>query len=100
MPALAGKPTVWRIVKQAMYHLERALRLRKHEASNWTDTIEEHEALVKAIIGGDVEVAVGIISQHIDRNLVEVRKVREAYPDYFGTPRRSGRTKQALSVAM
>lgn len=98
MPALAGKPTVWRIVKQAMYHLERALRLRQRESSNWTDTIDEHEALVKAMIGGDAEGAVGIITQHIDRNLIEVRKVRETCPDYFGTARRSGRAKQMVSV--
>jgi DNA-binding GntR family transcriptional regulator len=96
MPVLAGKPTVWRIVKQAMYHLERALRLRKREASNWTETMAEHEALVNAIIGRDAEGVTAVIAQHIERNLIEVRKVREAYPEYFGTARRGGRSKPEL----
>ncbi|HTJ91750.1 MAG TPA: GntR family transcriptional regulator [Pararobbsia sp.] len=96
LPALAGKPAVWRIVKQAMYHLERALRLRKRESSNWTDTIAEHEALVQAIIGRDAEAAVRVIERHIERNLVEVRKVRETYPEYFGTARRSARVRPEL----
>jgi GntR family transcriptional regulator, rspAB operon transcriptional repressor len=90
MAALAGKPAVWRIVRQAIYHVERPLRLRASESANWTDTMREHEAIVEAIIGGDGEQAVAIITRHIDRNLGEVRKVRDQHPQLFGVPRRGG----------
>lgn len=98
MPALIGKPSVWRIVKQAMYHLERALRLRKREASNWTDTIAEHEALVDAIIRRDGNAAAEVVEKHIDRNLIEVRRVSEAYPQLFEGARRMGRSRSVVAA--
>jgi GntR family transcriptional regulator, rspAB operon transcriptional repressor len=90
MAALAGKPAVWRIVRQAIYHIERALRLRTSESSNWTATMREHEAIVEAVIAHKGDEAAAIIARHIDRNLDEVRKVREAHPQLFGVPRRGG----------
>jgi GntR family transcriptional regulator, rspAB operon transcriptional repressor len=96
MASLAGKPAVWRIVRQAIYHLERALRLRTVETSNWTDTVREHEAIVEAIVTGNGDEAAAIITRHIDRNLGEVRKVREQYPQLFGTPRRGGGSRPTV----
>jgi GntR family transcriptional regulator, rspAB operon transcriptional repressor len=96
MPALVGKPNVWWVIKRAMYHLERALRLRKREASNWSETIREHEALVYAIIGRDAEEATSVIRRHIDRNLGEVRIVCDAHPQYFCPNRHRGRPKPEL----
>jgi DNA-binding GntR family transcriptional regulator len=96
MASLAGKPAVWRIVRQAIYHLERALRLRTVETSNWTDTMREHEAMVEAIIAGHGDEAAAIITRHIDRNLGEVRKVREQHPQLFGAPRRGGGSRPTV----
>jgi DNA-binding GntR family transcriptional regulator len=96
MASLAGKPSVWRIVRQAIYHLERALRLRTIETANWTDTMREHEALVEAIVAGKGDEAAAVITRHIDRNLGEVRRVREQYPQFFGVPRRGGGSRPTV----
>lgn len=78
-----GVPDLWRFVRQRGGHIDRLRRLHLPVAGKMREIIEQHTAIVDAIVSGDVMRAQDALRMHLSRSLDFAERLRETHPQYF-----------------
>lgn len=84
--SISGHGSAWRNVSQAKAHLDRARRLSLPIPGQIDHLVEEHEAVVTALLAGDEEAAVSALRLHLRKVFDDIGAIRAEHPDYFGEP--------------
>jgi len=80
---LSGNHTLIGVVTNMRAHLNRVRMLSLRLLQNIDSLIQEHEALVTALNGGDGLLADEMLSHHLRRLNQDLKRVRSHYPSYF-----------------
>jgi DNA-binding GntR family transcriptional regulator len=82
---LSGHADAWSTVVSAKGHLDRARRLGLHEADSPTRWVDQHSAVFKAVVAGDMAKARETLRQHLRTVLHDIERIQERSPDLFAT---------------
>ncbi|MGL4243133.1 MAG: GntR family transcriptional regulator [Beijerinckiaceae bacterium] len=81
----AGVDALWHLIRRRSGHIDRLRNLHLPVAGKMREVIAAHAAIVAAIEAGDVQAAQAAMRGHLSRSLDFVPKLRERFPEYFGT---------------
>ena len=82
--AEAGRlPGLWSMIVQIKVQLDRYRRLTLPQPHRMERALAEHEAIIEAIAGRDVGVAMAAMNRHLDGLRVSLAPIRDLNPDYF-----------------
>jgi DNA-binding GntR family transcriptional regulator len=87
----AGLSGVSRVIVDANTHVTRVRQLANPVKGHRARAVREHAEILSAVKAGKVDVASAILSRHIERIPVTVKKLMRHYAEYFedeGSPRR------------
>ncbi|WP_267201533.1 GntR family transcriptional regulator [Limosilactobacillus kribbianus] len=75
---------IWEWLKKINIQFDRFRFLRlKVEGLSWEGLIEDHEAILKAVITKDINEVERLTANHMHRTLTEESKLIKNFPDYF-----------------
>jgi GntR family transcriptional regulator, rspAB operon transcriptional repressor len=80
---IAGHPGIWKFIQQVKLHVDRYRRLTLPQRGRMTQVIVEHEAVLIAIEGHNVEAARHAMGIHLDQLLANISATRHINPEYF-----------------
>ena len=80
---MSGRPIAWTIVARANGHLNRVRRLSLAEPRYIAEMIDEHKAVVDAVVTGDADAAETALRHHLRMVLSDLPHIRNAHPEYF-----------------
>lgn len=83
---MAGKAYAWRVVEEVKAQMDR-VRYLSVEKLHVRLLISQHEAIVKAIIEGDVAAAEAAMRAHLREILKSLPEVAKAHPELFNAAR-------------
>ncbi len=78
-----NKERTWNIIQQLNTQYKRIRLLSFIADIQWTKVIEQHQQLIRAIKEGDEEEAQKVLSNHLNKLLVEQHDIKKKYPQYF-----------------
>lgn len=81
--AECGRPGLWEIIGKARDGHHRLRALAAPEATNASDAVADHRAIVRAIRSGNGDLAHRRIAIHLDRNRALARALVARFPAYF-----------------
>lgn len=81
--AISGHGSAWRTVSQAKAHLDRARRLSLPLPGQIEHLVDEHQAVVTALLAGDEAGAVAALQLHLRKVFDDIGTIRAEHPDYF-----------------
>lgn len=80
---VADNATLLQVIYRMRGHLNRARMLALRELRRIEPIVDEHEALLEAVAGGDEEQAASLMRAHVGKLDRELPELRQMYPDYF-----------------
>lgn len=79
-----GKPHIWQIIQEANLDYMRVRALNANDAVGQLQILySQHQAIVEAILRGDVIRAQGVMTEHINKVMGDVEVMKKEYPEYF-----------------
>jgi DNA-binding GntR family transcriptional regulator len=84
--AAAGHPGIWRLILQVKLQLDRYRRLTLPVPGRMSRVVDEHAAVVAAIVTRDPAGAAAAMAAHLDGLSASIRDVRDLNPKYFDVP--------------
>lgn len=82
----AGHPGIWRLILQVKLQLDRYRRLTLPVPGRMSRVVDEHAAVVAAIVARDSLGAGAAMASHLDGLSASIRDVRDLNPKYFDMP--------------
>jgi DNA-binding GntR family transcriptional regulator len=73
------------MIRQARTHMLRLRNLSARTLKTASEAVRDHTRVVDAIANGDAERAAQSLKSHIEQNVDYMGRLRDEYPDYFGT---------------
>ena len=83
---LAGHHHVWPSIASIKGHLDRARRLGMREHTSAQPFLDQHAAILDAVLAGDLEQAVQVMQAHLRLVLDDLQHAREHHPELFAGP--------------
>lgn len=80
---IANKPMVWQHVLEAKVHLDRVRQLNLQGSESYSNLIEQHEAIIEAILKQDDRAITDCFQQHLRQVLPDLESLKQQYPQYF-----------------
>ncbi len=93
----SGHPNLWRVVRQEKAQLDRCRHLTLPIAGRRARVIEQHQAVVEAIVARDADAAEAAMAAHLADVLPSFEQLTLAHPDYFDLTATSARPPRAAS---
>ncbi len=81
----SGHAGIWPMIRQARTHMLRLRNLSARTLKTASEAVRDHTRVVDAIANGDAERAAQSLKSHIEQNVDYMGRLRDEYPDYFGT---------------
>lgn len=81
--AVASFPGIWDMIQQMRVQVERYRRLTLPQKGRMDTVIEQHAAVLDAIIARDPDLAVAEMKDHLNMLTLEMAVYRDLWPDYF-----------------
>ena len=79
----AGYPKLWHIVQQVKIQVDRVRRLTLPQPGRFARVVDEHDAVLRAIVGRDPAAAAGAMEAHLAGLLADLDTIAGAHPDCF-----------------
>jgi GntR family transcriptional regulator, rspAB operon transcriptional repressor len=76
-------PELWELMRQQSGHIDRLRRLHLPISGKMASIIQDHEAIISAIIEKNLIKAEDTVRGHLSRSLDFSDKLKEKYPEYF-----------------
>lgn len=89
---IAGAEGMSTVINETATHLIRIRKLTHREEGRMQQAIEDHEAILRHVASGDIDLAIQAITQHLSRVFQAHNRAAERYPEYFKD--RGGRIEQ------
>ena len=70
------------LMENILIHFDRARKMALYSVSD-EKIVKEHEAMIGAIKARDKETAKQLMQKHLSRYKLDIREIREKYPEYF-----------------
>jgi DNA-binding GntR family transcriptional regulator len=80
---IAGKPLAWSFIEDAKIHMDRARKLNLLDSTSFTTLIEQHEAIVAAILQGSRSKIEKSVKTHLRKILPDLDLLKRQHPEYF-----------------
>lgn len=81
--AAAGYRGIWDLVQQVKVHVDRYRRLTLPQPGRMKLVVEEHSAIVDALVARDAALAVRKMEDHLNKLRLDIAVFRDMWPDYF-----------------
>ncbi len=94
---LGGHGNAWPTVVAAKGHLDRARRLGLNESSSPTKFADQHQAVLKAVLASDIDLAKNLMRQHLRAVFDDIERIQARSPELFAN---SDSTPVRRSVAV
>ena len=82
---IARKPMVYQLMQSMQIHFDR-VRMMSLEAVKDTKIVQDHQAILDAIIKRDTAAAQAMMDRHLSRYQIDEQALRLRYPSYFVPP--------------
>ncbi len=82
---IARKPMVYQLMQTVQIHFDR-VRMMSLEAVKDTKIVQDHEAILNAILRRDAADAQAMMDRHLKRYQIDEKALRNKYPNYFVPP--------------
>lgn len=79
---IARKPLVYQLMQSMQIHFDRVRRMSL-EAVKDTKIVQDHQAILDAIIRRDAAAAQAMTDRHLSRYQIDEQALRQRYPGYF-----------------
>jgi len=79
---ISRKPMVYQLMQTVQVHFDR-VRMMSLEAVKDTKIVQDHKAILEAIMNRDVATAQAMMDQHLSRYQIDEQALRIRYPNYF-----------------
>ncbi len=82
---IARKPMAYQLMQTVQIHFDR-VRMMSLEAVKDTKIVQDHEAILNAILRRDAADAQAMMDRHLKRYQIDEQALRNKYPNYFVPP--------------
>jgi DNA-binding GntR family transcriptional regulator len=95
---LSGHGRAWSTVVAAKGHLDRARRLGLHETNDVGRFVDEHHAILDAVVAGDISSARDSLRAHLRAVFDDIEKTRRRSPELFAADDGSVPVRRSVAV--
>jgi len=95
---LSGHGNAWSTVVAAKGHLDRARRLGLHETNGVGRFVDEHHAILDAVVSGDISRARDSLRAHLRAVFDDIEKTRRRSPELFAADDGTVPVRRSIAV--